>query len=328
MGTRRLGSDYRRLFAAGTISNLGDGVMLTAAPSLAATLTTDARLVSGLAAAQTLPWLLFALLSGAVVDRLDRRRVMVAVDTFRAVAFCGLTLLVATDWIGLPILYVVFFALGVSETLFDTAALSLMPSIVAPENLATANGRLQSGEVVANHLVGPPFGGLLFAAAAAAPFAVEAASFALAALLVWRIRAAPSLPMESTTPPPRRSLRADIAEGLSYLFRNPLLRVIAVVLGVWNLLEYMMVGIMVLFCTRRLGLSEAGFGLVLSSMAVGGLLGGITSDRLCARSERDRRSASSCSRRLRPRLRCLLRARQRWSSSPPPSPGGSPSPGT
>ncbi len=189
MGARRLGSDYWRLLAAGTISNLGDGVMLTAAPSLAATLTTDARLVSGLAVAQTLPWLLFALLSGAVVDRLDRRTVMVTVDAFRALAFCGLTVVVATDWVGLPVLYVVFFALGVSETLFDTAALSLMPSIVAPEHLSVANGRLQSGEVVANHLAGPPLGGLLFAAAAAAPFAVEAASFAVAALLVWRIRA-------------------------------------------------------------------------------------------------------------------------------------------
>jgi len=280
LGQRVLGNDYRRLFAAGTISNLGDGVVLTAAPSLAATLTNDARLVSGLAVAQTLPWLLFALVSGAVVDRLDRRSIMVAVDSFRALAFGGLTLVVATDWVGLPLLYVVFFALGVSETLFDTAALSLVPSIVAPEDLAIANGRMQSGEVVANHLAGPPLGGLLFAAAAAAPFALEAASFAVAAVLVWRIRGARTLPGNAAPRAERRSLRADIAEGLGFLFRNPLLRSIAVVLGVWNLVEYMMVGVMVLFCTRRLGLNEAGFGLVLSSMAVGGLVGGITTDRL------------------------------------------------
>ncbi len=277
---RPLGADCRRLVVAGTVSNLGDGVILAAAPSLAATLTTDARLVSGLAVAQTLPWLLFALVSGAVVDRLDRRTVMVAVDSFRALAFAALTLVVATDWVGLPLLYVVFFALGVSETLFDTAALSLMPSIVEPEQLTVANGRLQSGEVVANHLAGPPLGGLLFAGAAAAPFALEAVSFAVAALLVWRIRGARMPPGEDGPRAARRSLRVDIAEGIDFLFHHPLLRIIAVVLGVWNLLEYMMVGVMVLFCTRLLGLNEAGFGLVLSSMAIGGLLGGITSDRL------------------------------------------------
>jgi len=275
-----LGTDYQRLLIAGTISNLGDGVVLTAAPSLAATLTDDARLVAGLAVAQTLPWLLFALVSGALVDRLDRRAVMVAVDSFRALAFAGLTLVVATDWVGLPLLYVVFFALGVSETLFDTAAVSLMPSIVEAENLALANGRLQSGEVVANHLAGPPLGGLLFAAAAAAPFAMEAASFAIAATLVLKIRGARPQAEAHAPRSERQPLRADIAEGIGFLFHNPLLRAVAVVLGLWNLLEYMMVGVMVLFCTQRLGLNEAGFGFVLSSMAVGGLLGGITADRL------------------------------------------------
>lgn len=279
MGRHSLGADYRRLLTASTVSNLGDGVVLAAAPLLAAGLTDDARLVSGLAAAQTLPWLVFALVSGALVDRLDRKTVMVAVDTFRAFAFGGLTLVVATDWASLPLLYAVFFAVGVSETLFDTAALSLMPSIVDTEYLARANGRLQSGEVLANHLAGPPLGGLLFAGAAAAPFALEAVSFALAALLVWRIRAPRSIPVPRAAPEQRR-LRDEIGEGVRYLFGHSLLRVIAVVLGVWNLLEYMMVGVIVLFCTRWLGLNEAGYGIVLSSMAVGGLIGGVTTDRL------------------------------------------------
>ena len=280
MGRHSLGADYRRLLTASTVSNLGDGVVLAAAPLLAASLTDDARLVSGLAAAQTLPWLIFALVSGALVDRLDRRGVMVVVDTFRAFAFGGLALVVATDWASLPLLFAVFFAVGVSETLFDTAALSLMPSIVDSQHLARANGRLQSGEVLANHLAGPPLGGLLFATAAAAPFALEAASFAVAALLVWRIRGARSLPRPYVEDLVPRRLRDEIGEGIRYLFGHSLLRVIAVVLGVWNLLEYMMVGVIVLFCTRWLGLNETGYGIVLSSMAVGGLIGGVTTDRL------------------------------------------------
>ena len=79
-----LGAEFRKLWAASAASNLGDGVWLVAAPLLAATLTRDPALVAGLAFAQRLPWLLFPLLSGALADRLDRRRAMVAVAALRA----------------------------------------------------------------------------------------------------------------------------------------------------------------------------------------------------------------------------------------------------
>ena len=176
--TRGLGPDFAKLWTANAVSNLGDGVTLVAGPLLAATLTRDPRLVAGLAVAQRLPWLLFSLVSGALVDRLDRRRLMVRVDAARCLAVGGLGVAVLADAATLPLLYAVFFALGTAETLFDNAAVSILPAVVPKDRLARANGRLLGAQMVANELVAPPLGGLLFATAAAVPFLLDAGTFA------------------------------------------------------------------------------------------------------------------------------------------------------
>jgi hypothetical protein len=178
--TRGLGPDFAKLWTANAVSNLGDGVTLVAGPLLAASLTRDPRLVAGLAVAQRLPWLLFSLVSGALVDRLDRRLLMVRVDAARCVAVGLLGVAVLADAASLPLLYVVFFALGTAETLFDNAAVSILPAVVPRAQLARANGRLLGAQMVANELVAPPLGGLLFAAAAAVPFLLDAGTFAAA----------------------------------------------------------------------------------------------------------------------------------------------------
>lgn len=123
-----LGREYAKLFAAQTISNLGDGMTLVAGPLLAATLTRDPLQIAGLAFAQRLPWLLFALFSGALVDRLDKRRLMTAVDAFRSAAVGALGIAVLFDLASLPLLYGIYFLVGTAETLFDTASLSLLPT--------------------------------------------------------------------------------------------------------------------------------------------------------------------------------------------------------
>jgi hypothetical protein len=178
--TRGLGPGFARLWTANAVSNLGDGVTLVAGPLLAASLTRDPRLVAGLAVAQRLPWLLFSLVSGALVDRLDRRLVMVRVDAARAVVVGLLGVAVLADAATLPLLYAIFFALGTAETLFDNAAVSILPAVVPTDQLSRANGRLLGAQMVANELVAPPLGGWLFAAAAAVPFLVDAGSFAAA----------------------------------------------------------------------------------------------------------------------------------------------------
>src|ERR671910_912585 len=223
--TRGLGPDFARLWTANAVSNLGDGVTLVAGPLLAASLTRDPRLVAGLAVAQRLPWLLFSLVSGAMVDRLDRRLLMVRVDAARAGAVGLLGVAVLADAATLPLLYVVFFALGTAETLFDNAAISILPSVVPREQLARANGRLLGVQMVANELVAPPVGGLLFATAAAVPFLLDAGSFAAAAALVAAMSGRFRVERPEGTAP--TTLRSEIAEGVRWLARHRLLLVLA-----------------------------------------------------------------------------------------------------
>ena len=133
-----LGPEYRKLWAASAVSNLGDGITLVAGPLLAASLTRDPALVAGLTFAQRLPWLLFSLLSGALVDRLDRRHLMAAVDLFRTVVVKVLGAAVVLGWASLPLLYVAFFLLGTAETLFANASIAIMPAVVPKERLERA----------------------------------------------------------------------------------------------------------------------------------------------------------------------------------------------
>jgi MFS family permease len=276
--TRGLGPDFAKLWTANAVSNLGDGVTLVAGPLLAATMTRDPRLVAGLAVAQRLPWLLFALVSGALVDRLDRRLLMVRVDAARAVAVGLLGVAVLADAATLPLLYAVFFALGTAETLFDNAAISILPAVVPKEQLARANGRLLGAHMVANELVAPPLGGLLFATAAAVPFLLDAGTFAAAAALVAAMGG--RFRVERSTGAAPTTLRSEIAEGVRWLLRHRLLRILAVAIALMNLTLSATLSISVLYAQERLGLGSVGYGLLISSMAVGGVAASLVAERL------------------------------------------------
>ncbi len=143
-----LGSNYRRIWLATCISTLGDGVRNTVLPLYAASLTRDPVAVSLVSLAAGLPWLLFSLLSGALVDRLDRKRLMWRVDAVRAAVMLCLAIGVASHFARIPMLVGVAFVLGTCETLFANASLAILPSIVARDRLEVANSRLFGAEVV------------------------------------------------------------------------------------------------------------------------------------------------------------------------------------
>jgi MFS family permease len=276
-----LGPEFRKLWTASAISNLGDGVAAVAGLLLAASVTRDPLLVAGLVFAQRLPWLLFSLLSGALVDRLDRRRLMAAVDLACCLllGLLGIAVLAAAATVAL--LYVVFFALGTAETLFDNAAVSILPAVVPAGGLPRANGRLLGVRMVSEQLAGPPLGGLLFAAAAAAPFLLDAGSFAAAAVLIAALRGRYRVERPAAALP--TTLRAEIAEGVRWLWRNRLLRILALALGLMNLTLTATESILVLFAQERLHLGPVGYGALLSSTAVGGVAASLVADRIVAR---------------------------------------------
>jgi hypothetical protein len=151
------GTGFAKLWAAQGTSNLGDGVYGTALPLLAATLTRDPLLVSLVSFAEWLPWLLFGLLSGALLDRWDRRRVMWTVDAARFAIVGGLAVAVLADRASIALLAAVGFLLGTGQTLVDTGAHSILPTLVSREaqRLERANGRLVGTQVVTQELAGP-----------------------------------------------------------------------------------------------------------------------------------------------------------------------------
>jgi MFS family permease len=266
-----LPANYWRLWGASAASNLADGLFFIALPLLAVRLTDSPILVAGLTLASRLPWLVFVLVAGALADRLDRRTTMRNVQLFRVAVVAFLMVLAVMGALSLPVLYVAAFVLGMGETLFDTAAQSIMPSVVGREQLATANGRLYAVELVMNQFVGPPLGGLLIGLSVPLVLASSIVGYLVAAvgltLLVGSFR-----PQRTG---PRARLTSDIAEGLRYLWRNRVLRTLAIMVGVMNLASTGGWAVLVLYAVSPgpMRLSEPAFGVLLTMFAVGSLAG-------------------------------------------------------
>ncbi|HEX5615789.1 MAG TPA: MFS transporter [Acidimicrobiia bacterium] len=273
---------YTRVLGANAISNLGDGMLLAAAPLLALELTDDAFLVAGVSVAATLPWLLVGLLSGVVVDRMDRRLLRALVDSLRALALAVFALAVALDVVELWMLFAVVFVVGIGETIADTAAHAMLPMVVAPERLRVANSQIQASTLISDRLVGPPLGGVAFVAAASLPFWIDAASFAIAGALVLSLRGrfravAPDVDIAPTPDRGRADgLRRELTAGLTALFADPILGAMARVVAVWNALDAMMTAVLVVLAGERLGIEGGGYGVLLGALAVGGLIGSAT----------------------------------------------------
>jgi MFS family permease len=268
----RLGANFHKALVASGFANLADGVLWVALPLLAVQLTRSPVLIAGVTVAARLPWLL-APVAGALADRLDRRQSMVRVNLVRTVLLGGLALAVAADLATLPLLYAVAVLLGVAETLFDTSAQSLLPALVSRDDLTRANSRLFAVELVANEFVGPPLGGLLAAAGLGLALGLPAAAYlvgaACLALLAGSFRAVGAGPAGSTR------FRDDIAEGARFVWRHPVLRPLAVMLGMGNLAFAAFFSVFVLYVVAPgpMGLSGAGFGILSATVGVGSLLG-------------------------------------------------------
>ncbi len=287
---RRLGPSYNGLLTAYSISNVGNGVLLAALPLLVASNTRNPLAISGLMVAAGLPWLLIGPLSGAIVDRVDRRTAMVLAEAGRAVVLGAAVLYVFGGGDSIVALYALLFVVGVGETFFDAAGLALVPVLVTPVQLETANGRLFGAETLAQRFVGPPLGGWLFAFAAWVPLGVDAVSFLGAALVAWWLpRGAPRKVSEHSG----RGLLAETIEGLRWVWRDSVLRAFVVATGVLHFATGAALSVLVLIAQDRFQLTGFGFGLTLSALAVGFTLGYITAPRVATKFSRAKVCVSS-----------------------------------
>jgi MFS family permease len=266
--------EFGKLWAAGTISSIGDGVTQAAAPLLAASLTRDPVLISGLMIAGQLPWVLFTLPSGALVDRVSELNLVMSVTSLVRVFVLGvLGVAVLSGHIGLPLLYAVSLLAGCAGVVFENASMTAVPETTS--NLARANGRMLATRTLGQSLLAPPLGAWLFTLAAWTPFLLDSSAFVLVAVLCLMLSIGRARGLG-----PRVSLRAAIGEGLRWQLRNRLLRTLAITVGVENLGLGAVLSIMVLIAQDRLGVGSLGYGLLLTASAVGGVFGGLFAERV------------------------------------------------
>src|SRR3569833_1484806 len=268
--------DFRHLWAAETVSQVGTQVTLLALPFVAVTVLAATPLLIGfLTSLETAAFLLIGLPAGAWVDRWRRKRVLVTADLVRAAVLASLPVAYLLDALTLGQLFVVAAVTGTATVFFDVAYQSYLPALVDRDQLVDGNGKLEASRAVAQG-AGPGLTGVLLRLVGAPVLiAVDAVSFLLSALFLSGIRRADTVPDRAA----RRPLRTEIAEGLGCVVHHPLLRRIVACTGTGNLFGSITSTLLVLFALRELGLSESTLGLALAAGAVGGLLGAATAAR-------------------------------------------------
>jgi MFS family permease len=298
----RLGKAYRSLWSAATLTNIGDGIALAAGPLLIASQTRDPFIVSLAFFCEFLPSLVFGSFVGVIVDRVDRRRIIVLVNLARAGVLGVLAVTIATGAVSIAIILGALLLMATAETFADLAATSLLPRVVPREDLGLANARLQSAYLLMNQLIGPPVGAFLFVVGMAIPFTVDAISFAFAAVVVARIvlsgspardpngvqeaspgdapgAPAPGAPAPGAAAPGAEviggiaSVWRELVEGFRWLMAHPPMRTLALTVVAFNVTFGAATSVLVLYAGDRLGMDSIGFGLLTTASAIGGIVG-------------------------------------------------------
>ena len=266
---RRLGRDFPWLMTASWASNLGDGIALSAAPLLIASLTSSPLLVAAGAMMQFLPWLLFGLLAGSVADHHDRRRLVIVANAARAVVVMGLVVFLVTGHATVWVVLATAFLYGTAEVFADSAGSTLLPMLVRPADLGIGNARLQAGYLVANQLAGPPLGAFLFAIGSFLPFVLQILCVLLAIVLISRIARTPVPPQDE----PEDGAKAHpIRDGLRWLRHNAPVRTLVLIILVFIVTWAAPWGVLVLYATEHLGIGVVGYGALTTATAIGGLI--------------------------------------------------------
>ncbi len=264
----RMGRSFRWLVGSSWISNLGDGIGLAAGPLLVASQTHDPLLVALGALLQRLPWLLFGLYAGVAADRIDRRALVVAVDLMRAAVLAVLATALIADQVSIAVVLAAMFLLGTAEVFADTTTQTLLPMVVAKEDLGIGNARLMAGFITTNQLIGPALGATLFAAGMAWPFVTQSVCVALGAVLVSRMR----LPAMQR-PAGRSHVRRDILEGFRWTWEHAAVRTLTLTIVTFNVTWGAAWSVLVLYAMQQLGLGPFGFGMLTTIGAAGGIAG-------------------------------------------------------
>ncbi|WP_214467208.1 MFS transporter [Microbacterium flavescens] len=317
----RLGADFGKLWTAAAFSNLADGVGRVAVPLIATTLTRDPLAIAALGALAFVPWLVFGLPAGMIVDRYDRRRIMALANALRGLAAVGLAVLTVTGALDIWWLFAATLVFGFGETLFDNATNAIVPSLVERRSLDRANGFLQAAQITIDNFIATPIGGVLFAVSLALPLWVGAAGYlipiALAVMLPLSaarpLRDAPAAqrqdapepaaavvagePLAAAETAAEQAAEAEATtsgesitarEAISYLWNHRFLRSMVIFTSVVGSAFSFAQAPTILYFLDELAVAPAAIGLVTAGIGLGALAGSLVASTLVERFGRGR----------------------------------------
>jgi MFS family permease len=271
----RVSADFVKFWAGQTVSNLGSSVTLFALPLLVFKLTGSPLNLGVTSATSFVPYLLFGLVIGAWVDRVDRKRLMIATDVARALLIAVIPLLADAGQLRVGWIYVVAFLQSTFTIAFDSAEFAAIPSLVnSKDDLVTANGRIQASYYAAQ-VAGPLLAGLLIAAISVQQvFWLDAASFLLSAASLAMVRRRFNLERDPDAEgaedgPKRRAIFREVVDGLRYVLGHPVLRSISAMMAIINLLASTVIAQLVLFAKDRLDATDSQVGVLYSVGSLG-----------------------------------------------------------
>lgn len=273
-----LGSTFNRLWSAAIASNFADGILKTAAPLLAATLTRDPFLISLMAAVVMLPWLFFAIPVGGLVDRVNRRLALAVANSTRFLIAAAVAAAVATNTITIWWLFLAAFLIGIAEVVYDTTTQAMVPQVVHKGNIDRANSRLQSAEVLVAEFVGAPLSGVLYSIAIVIPFLVNSLGLVVAVFLVLMVPRSFQLGInqaDEEPAPQREGFWKEIRFGIKYLLSDKKLRTLMILTTSIGFAFAVSQATMVLYLLEIQKVPVAAFGFVMTSFGIGALAGSL-----------------------------------------------------
>jgi MFS family permease len=273
-----MSSDFWKFWAGQTISNLGSSFTQWAVPILVYDLTHSAVNLGVATAATFLPYLLFGLPLGAWMDRVDRKRAMVALDALNAIVILSIPLVATFGDLNVWLIYAVTFIQSTIFIAFSAGEFAAIPSLVSKEDLVTANGRIQASYSAAQ-VAGPLLAGALLSVLPLTwVLAFDAGSFAISALSLSLVRR--SFNVAGDEPLERKSILQDVREGLRYVLSHPVLRNISVMMALINFVGATTYSQLVLFANERLDASKREIGLLFAAGSAGVVVTGLLAGRL------------------------------------------------
>ncbi len=266
--------NFKKLFGAFSITFLGDGLTIAAVPWLISMMTKDTFYASIVMTALRLPWLLFSLPVGLLIDHFSRKRMLIAASTLRMFLLFFLTLIIWFDWINIPLLALFMFGIGISRVVFDSTVQTIIPQIVEDKDLEKANGQFTAGQLITSDILGVALGGFIITLNMVYPFMFDTITAMLALILVAALKGnfmSTSSDVHQQKPS-MRNWKKDIWAGIEYVRNDAYLKMLAWLSAVITLMYSVVLSTQVFFVREALRLDVFTFSILISIATVGSII--------------------------------------------------------